>query len=530
MLGRRTPTDPADRTLRKDRVGASPVKVGVIVLAVILVLTYFGFTKDIPFTHGYRLKAVVESANSIRPNSPVRIAGVNVGKVKTIERAPGTDMSIVVLELQDKALPIHKDATVKIRPRIFLEGNYFVDLQPGTPAAPRLNSGDTIPVSQTAGPVQLDQVLTSLQADTRRSLQLALTGFGNGLTRKPTAADDAAADPDARGKTAAQSLNQAFGYAPKSLKNTAIISDALTGTETHDLTRLLDGISRTTEGLGRNERSLQDLITNFNTTLAATASEATNLRASLRLLPPTLEASDAAFDSLNAAFPNTRGFARDILPGVRETPATIAASYPWIAQARPLVSQAELGGLVASLSPATRDLSKVVDASTSLLPQVDLASKCIDRVVLPTGDVVIRDGNLTSGAANYKEFWYSLVGLSGEGQNSDGNGQYVRFQTGGGTQTVSLTGGASTLFGNAASPPLGTRPAYTGKLPPYQPGKACYRQTLPDLNGAAYGPSDPAVQTSPATTLPAPATAAASGALAMRAPRLGAPVGKGAGG
>ena len=123
--------------------------------------------------------------------------------------------------------------------------------------------------------------------------------------------------------------------------------------------------------------------------------------------------------------------------------------------------------------------------------------------MLPTGDVVIRDGNLTSGAANYKEFWYSLVGLSGEGQNSDGNGQYVRFQTGGGTQTVSLTGGASTLFGNAASPPLGTRPAYTGKLPPYQPGKACYRQTLPDLNGAAYGPSDPAVQTSPATTLPA---------------------------
>ena len=168
MLGRRTPTDPADRTLRKDRVGASPVKVGVIVLAVILVLTYFGFTKDMPFTHGYRLKAVVESANSIRPNSPVRIAGVNVGKVKTIERAPGTDMSIVVLEMQDKALPIHKDATVKIRPRIFLEGNYFVDLQPGTPAAPRLEQRRHASRSaRRRRPVQLDQVLTSLQADTR---------------------------------------------------------------------------------------------------------------------------------------------------------------------------------------------------------------------------------------------------------------------------------------------------------------------------------------------------------------------------
>ena len=131
---------------------------------------------------------------------------------------------------------------------------------------------------------------------------------------------------------------------------------------------------------------------------------------------------------------------------------------------------------------------------------------------------------------NYKEFWYSLVGLSGEGQNSDGNGQYVRFQTGGGTQTVSLTGGASTLFGNAASKPLGTRPIYTGKLPPYEPGKDCFRQAIPDLNGQPVGPSDPAVQTAPASAVPAtPLSAPASAALALRAPRLGAPAAKGAG-
>ena len=31
-----------------------------------------------------------------------------------------------------------------------------------------------------------------------------------------------------------------------------------------------------------------------------------------------------------------------------------------------------------------------------------------------------------------------MVGLAGEGQNFDGNGMYVRFQTGGGSQAVSL--------------------------------------------------------------------------------------------
>ena len=97
-------------------------------------MTYFGFTKDIPFTHGFRVNAVFESANSIRPNSPVRIAGVNVGKVKKIERQDGTDAAVVTMEINDKGLPIHKDATMKIRPRIFLEGNFFVDLKPGTPS------------------------------------------------------------------------------------------------------------------------------------------------------------------------------------------------------------------------------------------------------------------------------------------------------------------------------------------------------------------------------------------------------------
>ena len=98
-------------------------------------ILYFGFTKDIPFTQGYQLQAQFESANSIRPNSPVRIAGVEVGKVKSVEPVEGTNAALLAMEIDDAALPIHEDATAKIRPRIFLEGNFFVDLKPGTPDA-----------------------------------------------------------------------------------------------------------------------------------------------------------------------------------------------------------------------------------------------------------------------------------------------------------------------------------------------------------------------------------------------------------
>jgi hypothetical protein len=70
---------------------------------------------------------------------------------------------------------------------------------------------------------------------------------------------------------------------------------------------------------------------------------------------------------------------------------------------------------------------------------------------------------------------------------------YVRFQPGGGSQTVS-TGASSlsgdTLFGNVPDKPIGTRPAYPGRRPPYKPDVPCYTQKIPDLNGAATGPPD----------------------------------------
>ena len=74
------------RTLRKDRRGMNPFTAGAIVLVIAVIATYFGFTKHIPFTHGFRVKGVFTSAVSIRKNSSVRIAGVNVGKVTGISR------------------------------------------------------------------------------------------------------------------------------------------------------------------------------------------------------------------------------------------------------------------------------------------------------------------------------------------------------------------------------------------------------------------------------------------------------------
>jgi ABC-type transporter Mla subunit MlaD len=469
---------------------------GALFVGFVAIICFFAFAKANPFASPYELKATFSNATNIRPNSPVRIAGVEVGKVKKIERA-GDDSTAatITMEITDRGLPIHKDAYLKIRPRIFLEGNFFVELSPGSPSAETLKSGSTIGMVQTDGPVQIDQVLTTLQKDVRGNLQNLLKGYGGAIYGDPAPGEDADQDPSTKGERAAQSLNDSLTYSPGALKGTALVNQALLGQEPHDLSKLIAGFQKTSAKLGTREESLKDLITNFNTTTAAFASESSNLRQTIALIPQVLEQANPALDSLNRAFPSTRAFAREILPGVRESAATINASFPWMKQTRALVSPAELQGLVGDLRPAVADLSALTDDTIQLLPQVDLLNRCFTKVVLPTGDYKIDDGFLTTGLENYKEFWQAMVGLSGESQNFDGNGPYVRFQTGGGTNTLSTGnvgtgpqgGTAQPFLGNFILQPIGTRPARPVTKPPVNRKKACYTNTPPDLNSAKVG-------------------------------------------
>ena len=53
----------------------NPVVIGAISLAIILVLTYLGFTKDIPFTTPYQVKATFEPARIEFADSNVAVTG-----------------------------------------------------------------------------------------------------------------------------------------------------------------------------------------------------------------------------------------------------------------------------------------------------------------------------------------------------------------------------------------------------------------------------------------------------------------------
>jgi phospholipid/cholesterol/gamma-HCH transport system substrate-binding protein len=477
---------------------SNPVRFGIIVLVIIAIVVFFGFTKHIPFKQGFRIKAVFSSAINIRPKSPVRIAGVAVGKVVSIQRQG--DTGVVTMEITNAGLPIHADATVKIRPRIFLEGNFFVDLQPGSPSAKTVSSGYTIPITRTSDPVQLDQVLTALNSDTRANLQDFLIGYGDALTRKPTAADNAIQDADVRGLTAAQALNKTYRRGPAALRGGAIVSQAVGGTNEHDISKLIAGVDRVTSALNVHETELGQLIDNFNTFLGSLAAQSSSLNATVAQLPGALQNTGSAFTQLNAAFPPTRAFALALIPGVKQTPATISAALPWIDQVRALLGAGELGGVAKDLHASVPTFAKLVGTQIPFQQQIDHFSQCLTKVFLPAGNAKLQDGTSTSGVEDYKEFWYAMSSLASAGQSFDGNGSTTRFLVGGGGDTLhsgqvgtvgSTVKGAPSLVSRAPLAPQGTRPRFPAIEPPYKPLVPCYTQALPDFNGPlSSGPAD----------------------------------------
>jgi phospholipid/cholesterol/gamma-HCH transport system substrate-binding protein len=476
-----------------------PVRAGVVVIVAALVIVYFGFTKHVPFTHGFRLKGEFASALNVHPKSPVRIAGVDVGVVSSVKREGPT--GLVTMEIENKGLPIHRDATLKIRPKLFLEGNFYVELQPGSPTEPTVSSGYVIPVTHTYDPVQIDQVLDALNTDTRANLQEFLYGYGKALTSKGTPAEDAEQEPEVRGKTGAQALNQAYRRGPVALRDSTIVNQAIGGVEQNDLSNLITGIARFSEGLNGHENELGEWLVNFDAFMHNFAAQSKSLSATVAELPGAFGNARRAFAAANKALGPTATFSLAFVPGIEQIPATIDATLPWIAQVKPALGPTEIGGLAKGLRAAAPAFASLVAAQPSFFHSQELFARCLTNVIFPAGNTKLQDGANTSGEEDYKEFWYALTGFAGIGQGFDGNGTTTRFVVGGGGESLvsapaSVVGAEKNaqqlkLIAHAPLKPEGTRPSFPASEPPFKPLVPCYTQKLPNFNGPlASGPAD----------------------------------------
>jgi phospholipid/cholesterol/gamma-HCH transport system substrate-binding protein len=483
--------DTREGATKKRRIKWRPsnVAIAIVFILIFTIGPYLAFTGHVPFTsYGYELSATFDNSDNIALNSPVRIAGVEVGRVISTSR--DGNATNVTFTVEEAGRPIHTDAFASIRPRIFLEGNFFIELDPGSPSAPDMDSGGTIPVSHTSTAVQLDEILTALQSPVRADLSQLLESYGTALTHKPTAAEDVTQLPEVKGKSGAEALNGALKYGGPAGRYSAQVTNAFLGTQQQDLSRLVSGAGRTFGAFASSESDLQGLIDNFDVFTGALAAQSTSLATTIHRLAPTLSTAHTSLVSLNRTLPPLRTYAIELTPAVAELPGLIKASKPWLAQVRPLLSGKEGGGVARLLQESTPGLAGAAQAGKeTALPQLNQLSLCTTKVLVPTMDQTIND-RFSTGGPNYREFLYNLVNFAGFSQNYDGNGPYVRTQAGGGSLLVGEPrpeGNKETFsdqinYAHTTVEPIGDQPQIAGQ-PPFKPDVRCYTNPAPNVNG-----------------------------------------------
>jgi virulence factor Mce-like protein len=448
------------------------IRVAVIGALLIAACFYAAFVKQLPFSSHFVIRGVFSSANQLQSGNPVRIAGLDIGKVTGVTAGPG-NTSIVSMNI-DNPSELHADASLAIEPRLLFEGNFYVNVNPGTPAAPAIRSDATVPLSHTTTPVQLDQVLNVLDQPTRYSLKGTIAAFAGGLGR-----GHGTSTPPGAGY---EGLRLASRQLDAALPSVTQVAYAAEGTRPGDLSRAIGSSSDVTTQLAQNPAALADIVTNFDRVVGALSANDTALAQDVQGLDNLMHIAPPTFTALDRALPTLTRFAADLRPTLRAGPSTLDATTRLMRQVAGLVSQPELPRLLTALAPATHALPTLEQKLEALFPLVTSASMCVSRNIFPAINAVLQDGATTSGRPAWQDLLHLADSLAGGSSAFDGNGTALRAGVTQGTQVISgLIPGLGVLNGSQLQ---GVRPKWLGfgVTPPYRPDQQCDNQPLPAIN------------------------------------------------
>jgi hypothetical protein len=181
---------------RAGSLAASPTLVGAVTVLVVTVAVFLAYqaNQGLPFVPTYKLSAQVPNANTLVPGNEVRVGGIRVGAIKTVEPVQGEDGSVnakLDMELNQDVDPLPVDSVIveRARPQAqVLESARRL-------RARALRRADTIPLSAgTPEPVEIDQVFNTFDDPTRAAIQVNLTEFGNALAGRGQALNAAIGD------------------------------------------------------------------------------------------------------------------------------------------------------------------------------------------------------------------------------------------------------------------------------------------------------------------------------------------------
>lgn len=375
--------------VRKERSRSRSVRIGSATLLGAAAVTAFALTAQngmpdyVPGVSRTSVEVQFDDAGALRAGDDVRIANVRAGFVDSIELVDGTP--VVTLELDD-GRQVYDDASATIGARSAL-GQKYVELDPGTPDAGQL--AGPIPAERTTGSVELDTVLDTLDARTRKATGTALREIGGGLTGRGKDLNDGLAHLDADLRdigTIATALDSGGGADLAALlRTTATLASVLDGQQPQ-LAGLTRGTAVTLDALAVDDgRQVGETVRQAPGTLREVRGALESLEGPLRDTHTAVVALRPGAEALGAALPDTRAFLRDAVPPLRKVPGVAGDAEPAVRRLTPVLADAQplvrdLGTFftraqrpLATLSPYSAEVSLFFSNASSALGQRDRA-------------------------------------------------------------------------------------------------------------------------------------------------------------
>ena len=305
-------------------------------------------------------KAQFSTAQSVTPGQgqTIQVAGVDVGDITKVDLVDGR--AVVTMKIRRKYTPIYKDATALLRPKTGLN-DMVIELDPGSRTAGKAPAGWAVPVNQTLPNVNFDEILSSLDTDTRSYLQLLVGAAGEGLggQGKALSADLKRFEPTGRYLA---KLNGALAVRERNIRrsihNFRLLSQAL-GDKDDDLAALVDSSSRV---------------------FTAFANQDANLRSALQELPGALDTTNTTLskvDKLGKALGPTLGALR---PGARALGPSLVQTRPFLQQTTPII-QNQLRPFARAALPVAKVLRPAASDLAVVTPKLTTSVKVLNYLL-----------------------------------------------------------------------------------------------------------------------------------------------------
>jgi phospholipid/cholesterol/gamma-HCH transport system substrate-binding protein len=327
------------------RLLAAAAVLGVAVMVAVLLFTGGG---------GYTVTAEFVNAGQLVKGGEVRVGGVAVGTVKQIDVSQN-GLAEVKFDVNNDFAPLRNGTRAIIRPTS-LSGiaNRYIDLQLGPQDGGEIPDGGHIGTDDTETAVELDEVFSLFDKDTRSSLQDVIKGQANTF----------------RGR--GPELRRGIHYLNPALSTGARLFEELTR-DNRLLKRFLVDSGTLVNTLASRRDDLTGVVRNLNTTLGALGSQQSALAESVERLPPFLRRANSTFVNLRAALD-------DVDPLVDAAKPVARRLGPFLSQARPFAADA---------APTIRDLSRTIRQPGSTNDLIELINSFppLSRVALNNQNV-----------------------------------------------------------------------------------------------------------------------------------------------